>query len=41
MIGHSGGTFDYIEYIAEYSTYNIEQFENFGRAIELFPTCLP
>ena len=37
MIGHSGGTFDYIEYIAEYSTYNIEQFENFGRAIELFP----
>ena len=37
MIGHSGGTFDYIEYIGEYSTFTIEQFENFGRAIELFP----
>ena len=29
--------FDYIEYISEYSTFTIEQFENFGRAIELFP----
>jgi 4-hydroxy-2-oxoheptanedioate aldolase len=37
MIGHAGGTFDYIEYIGEYSTFTIEQFENFGRAIELFP----
>ena len=37
IIGHAGGTFDYIEYIGEYSTFTIEQFENFGRAIELFP----
>ena len=36
LIGHSNG-FDYIEYISEYSTFTIEQFENFGRAIELFP----
>ncbi len=28
---------DYIEYVSEYSTYDIEQLENFGRAIELFP----
>ena len=37
MVGHAGGTFDYMEYIGEYSTFTIEQFENFGRAIELFP----
>ena len=36
MIGHTGA-FDYIEYIGEYSTYNLELFENYGRAIELFP----
>jgi 4-hydroxy-2-oxoheptanedioate aldolase len=36
IIGHTGA-FDYIEYIGEYSTYTIEQFENFGRAFELFP----
>jgi len=31
------GTFDYIEYIGEYSTYDLELFENHARAIELFP----
>ena len=36
IIGHSGA-FDYIEYVGEYSTYTLEQLENFGRAIELFP----
>jgi len=36
IIGHSG-TFDYIEYVGEYSTFSLEQLENFGRAIELFP----
>lgn len=36
IIGHTNA-FDYIEYIGEYSTFTIEQFENFGRAIELFP----
>jgi 2-keto-3-deoxy-L-rhamnonate aldolase RhmA len=37
VIGHTGA-FDYIEYIGEYSTFTLEQFENFGRAIELFPS---
>ena len=36
IIGHSN-SFNYIEYVGEYSTFDIEQFENFGRAIELFP----
>lgn len=36
VIGHTGA-FDYIEYVGEYSTFTIEQFENFGRAIDLFP----
>ena len=36
IIGHTN-TIDYIEYVSEYSTYDIEQLENFGRAIELFP----
>ena len=36
LIGHTN-SFDYIEYVGEYSTFTIEQFENFGRAIELFP----
>ena len=35
VIGHTSA-FDYVEYVAEYSTFTIEQFENFGRAIELF-----
>jgi 4-hydroxy-2-oxoheptanedioate aldolase len=36
VIGHSGA-FDYIEYVGEYSPFSLEQLENFGRAIELFP----
>ncbi len=36
VIGHTN-TFDYIEYVGEYSTFSLEQLENFGRAIELFP----
>ena len=35
-IGHTD-TFDYIEYVGEYSTFTMEQLENFGRAIDLFP----
>jgi 4-hydroxy-2-oxoheptanedioate aldolase len=36
VYGHTGA-FNYIEYIGEYSTYTLEQFENLGRAFELFP----
>jgi len=36
VIGHTGA-FDYIEYVGEYSTFTLEQLENLGRAIELFP----
>ena len=36
IICHTGA-FDYIEYVGEYSTFDIEQFENFGRAMDLFP----
>jgi 4-hydroxy-2-oxoheptanedioate aldolase len=36
LIEHTNA-FDYIEYIGEYSTFTLEQLENFGRAIELFP----
>jgi 2-keto-3-deoxy-L-rhamnonate aldolase RhmA len=32
------GAFDYIEYVGEYSTFTTEQLENFGRAIDLFPS---
>jgi len=35
-IGHSGG-FDYIEYVGEYSTFDMESLEDIGRAIDLFP----
>ena len=35
-IGHSGA-FDYIEYVGEYSPFSLEQLDNFGRAVELFP----
>ena len=28
--------FDYIEYVGEYSSFSLEQMDNFGRAIELF-----
>ncbi len=36
VIGHSDA-FDYIEYVGEYSPFSLEQLDNFGRAIELFP----
>ena len=36
VIGNTGA-FDYIEYVGEYSSFTIEQLDNFGRAIELFP----
>ena len=36
VIGYTGA-FDYIEYVGEYSTFTLEQLENFSRAIELFP----
>jgi 2-keto-3-deoxy-L-rhamnonate aldolase RhmA len=36
VIGHSGG-FDYVEYTGEYSPFSLEQMDNFGRAVELFP----
>ena len=37
VIGHSGA-FDYVEYTGEYSPFSLEQMDNFGRAIELFPS---
>ncbi len=36
VIGHSGA-FDYIESVGEYSPFSLEQLDNFGRTIELFP----
>jgi len=36
VIGHTGA-FDYVEYVGEYSSFSLEQLDNFGRAIELFP----
>ena len=36
VIGQSGA-FDYIEYVGEYSSFSLEQMDNFGRTIELFP----
>jgi len=36
VIGHTGAS-DYIEYDGEYSTFTMEQLENLGRAIDLFP----
>lgn len=36
IIGHSH-VFDYIEYVGEYSPFSLEQLDNFGRAIDLFP----
>ncbi|MFH0846677.1 MAG: aldolase/citrate lyase family protein [Chloroflexota bacterium] len=36
VIGHAG-VFDYIEYVGEYSSWSLEQMDNFGRALELFP----
>jgi 2-keto-3-deoxy-L-rhamnonate aldolase RhmA len=36
VIGQTGA-FDYIEYVGEYSAFSLEQMDNFGRTIELFP----
>lgn len=36
IIGQSKA-FDYIEYVGEYSPFDLELLDNFGRAIELFP----
>jgi 4-hydroxy-2-oxoheptanedioate aldolase len=36
IIGHSG-VFDYVEYVAEYSPFSLDQLEHWGRTIELFP----
>jgi 2-keto-3-deoxy-L-rhamnonate aldolase RhmA len=36
VIGQTGA-FDYIEYVGEYSAFSLEQMDNFGRAIGLFP----
>ncbi len=37
MIGYSGA-FDFIELLGEYAAWTIPDFENFARAVELFPT---
>jgi 2-keto-3-deoxy-L-rhamnonate aldolase RhmA len=37
IVGQTGA-FDYVEYVGEYSTFTPEQLDNFGRAIELYPT---
>ncbi|HUV90812.1 MAG TPA: aldolase/citrate lyase family protein [Anaerolineae bacterium] len=37
IIGHSRA-FDYVEYVGEYSPFGLEQLDNLGRAIELFPS---
>jgi 4-hydroxy-2-oxoheptanedioate aldolase len=36
VIGHSG-MFDYIEYVGEYASFSLENLDNFGRVIDLFP----
>ena len=36
VIGYSKA-FDYIEYLGEYSSFSLEQMDNFGRALALFP----
>jgi 4-hydroxy-2-oxoheptanedioate aldolase len=36
VIGHAH-VFDYIEYVGEYSPFSLEQLDNLGRAVELFP----
>jgi len=35
MVG-SAGSFDYVEFVAEYAPYDLYALENFGRAVELF-----
>ena len=37
LIGNSG-VFDYIEFVGEYAPHSLEQMDNFGRTIELFPS---
>ena len=36
VIGHSSA-FDYIEYVGEYSAFDLHQLDNLGRALDLFP----
>jgi 4-hydroxy-2-oxoheptanedioate aldolase len=36
IVGYTN-TFDYIEYVGEYSAWSLEQLDNWGRAIDLFP----
>ncbi len=36
VIGQTGA-FHYLEYVGEYSPFSLEQMDNFGRTIELFP----
>jgi len=36
MIGHSGA-FDFIEFLGEYASWTMPDFENLARAVELFP----
>lgn len=35
IVGHVG-LFDYVEYLGEYSSWDLHDLENFGRAVELF-----
>jgi len=35
IVGHTG-IFDYVEYLGEYSPWDLHDLENFGRAVELF-----
>lgn len=35
IVGHTG-MFDYVEFLGEYSPWNLHDLENYGRAIELF-----
>ncbi len=37
LVGNSGA-FDYIEFVGEYAPHSLEQLDNFGRTIELFPS---
>jgi len=36
MVGHSG-MFDYVEFVAEYTPYDLHTLDHLGRTIELFP----
>jgi len=35
IVGHTG-IFDYVEYLGEYSSWDLHDVENFARAVELF-----